>query len=164
MLVQLDRSGGTWPRPLHNTQQFSGDTSALESDLRKTVRGEVRFDDGSRSVYSTDGGNYRQIPIGVVCPRDSEDVIATVAACRSHRVPALSRGGGTSLAGQCCNTAVVMDMSKYMYRVIDIDSERKLGRAQPGCVFDRLRDEAARFGLTFGPLLRHPRSDGGPHC
>jgi FAD/FMN-containing dehydrogenase len=86
-----------------------------------------------------------------VCPLDADDVMATVSACRDHRVPVLSRGGGTSLAGQCCNTAVVMDMTKYMYRVIDIDRERRLGTVQPGCVLDRLRNEANQHGLTFGP-------------
>src|SRR5437763_11958925 len=85
--------------------------TALADELRGTLKGEVRFDDGSRALYATDGSNYRQVPIGVVLPRDRDDVIATVDAARRHHVPVLARGGGTSLAGQCCNVAVVMDMS-----------------------------------------------------
>src|SRR5690349_24467870 len=89
------------------------DPLALEADLRRAISGEVRFDAGSRALYATDGSNYRQVPIGVVIPRDVEDVVATVEVCRRHGAPLLSRGGGTSLAGQCCNEAVVVDMSKY---------------------------------------------------
>ena len=85
------------------------DPSALEAALRRHLRGEVRFDSGSRALYATDGSNYRQVPIGVVIPRDKEDVLATVALCRDHHAPLLARGGGTSLAGQCCNAAVVLD-------------------------------------------------------
>src|SRR5205809_922276 len=87
-------------------RRLTVDARALEADLRRQVRGEVRFDPGSRALYSTDASNYRQVPIGVVLPRDVEDVVATVAACRAHGAPLLSRGGGTSLAGQCCNVAV----------------------------------------------------------
>jgi FAD/FMN-containing dehydrogenase/Fe-S oxidoreductase len=125
---------------------------SLEAELRRTTGAEVRFDAGSRALYSTDGSNYRQVPIGVVVPRSIDDVVATVAAARRHGAPVLSRGGGTSLAGQCCNVAVVMDLSKYLHRVIKIDKERKLGTVQPGCVLDTLRDTAAReAGLTFAP-------------
>src|SRR4051812_49897348 len=75
------------------------DGSALAADLRGAVRGEVRFDAGSRALYATDGSNYRQVPIGVVIPGDVDDVVATVDVCRSHGAPILSRGGGTSLTG-----------------------------------------------------------------
>jgi FAD/FMN-containing dehydrogenase/Fe-S oxidoreductase len=123
----------------------------LPADLRAAVRGEVRFDRGSRALYATDGSNYRQVPIGVVVPRDVDDVVATVDICRQHRAPILSRGGGTSLAGQCCNAAVVMDMSKYVDRVVSVDAERKIARVEPGVVLDSLQREAARHGLIFGP-------------
>src|SRR3954454_25250191 len=83
------------------------DAQALSAELRGAVRGEVRFDAGSRALYATDGSNYRQPPIGVVIPRDSEDVERAVAICRAHEAPIFGRGGGTSLAGQCCNVAVV---------------------------------------------------------
>jgi FAD/FMN-containing dehydrogenase/Fe-S oxidoreductase len=123
----------------------------LAAELRKSVRGEVRFDAGSRALYATDASNYRQVPIGVVIPRDADDVEATVAACRRHGAPVLSRGGGTSLAGQCCNVAVVMDFTKYMHHVLDIDAGNRLGTVQPGCVLDDLRAAANKHGLTFGP-------------
>src|SRR5438034_11625646 len=101
------------------------DVGALESELRRNLRGEVRFDDSDRALYSTDSSNYRQIPIGVVIPRDRSDVIATVAGCRKFGAPITCRGGGTSLAGQCCNVAVVIDFTEYMNRVIDVDTRGK---------------------------------------
>ncbi len=123
----------------------------LAAELRKTTRAEVRFDAGSRALYATDGSNYRQAPIGVVIPRDKDDVIATVAAARKYGAPVLGRGGGTSLAGQCCNVAVVLDFSKYLHHVQEIDPRRRLGTVQPGCVLDDLRGAAERDHLTFGP-------------
>jgi FAD/FMN-containing dehydrogenase/Fe-S oxidoreductase len=127
------------------------DASALQAALRRHLRGEIRFDSGSRALYSTDGSNYRQVPIGVVVPRDKEDVLATVAICREHGAPLLARGGGTSLAGQCCNAAVVLDFSKYMNGILEIDPERRIARVQPGVVLDRLRAEAEKHHLTFAP-------------
>src|SRR5258707_13487592 len=85
----------------------------LERELKRTLKGEVRFDRGSRALYATDGSNYRQIPIGLVVPRDDEDVIAAVSACRRYGAPVLARGAGTSLAGQCSSVAVVLDLTKY---------------------------------------------------
>src|SRR3954468_22724114 len=110
------------------------EAEALARKLRKQIKGEARFDAGARALYATDGSNYRQTPIGVVIPRDKDDVLATVALCREFGAPITSRGCGTSLAGQCCNVAVIIDFSKYMNRVLEIDLERKLGRVQPGCV------------------------------
>jgi FAD/FMN-containing dehydrogenase/Fe-S oxidoreductase len=125
--------------------------SALENDLRCRIEGEVRFDRGSRALYATDASNYRQVPIGVVMPCSKEDVVATMDACRRHGAPVLSRGGGTSLAGQCCNVAVVIDHSKYLRRVVAIDPERRTAVVEPGCVLDHLRAEAEKHHLTFGP-------------
>src|SRR5436309_7247478 len=116
------------------------DAEALAEALRSTIHGEVRFDKGSRALYSTDGSNYRQVPIGVVLPKDVEDVIATVAACRGSGAPLLARGEWTSLAGQCCNVAVVLDLSKYMHSVLEIDPHKKLARVQPGTILDHLRN------------------------
>jgi FAD/FMN-containing dehydrogenase/Fe-S oxidoreductase len=127
------------------------DGEALAQELRGTVRGEVRFDKGSRALYATDGSNYRQVPIGVVLPRDVEDVIATIAVCRRYGAPLLPRGGGTSLAGQCCNVAVVLDFSKYMNSVIEIDPHKRQARVQPGIILDSLRNAAEHYHLTFGP-------------
>jgi len=130
---------------------WRGDAAALAADLRREVRGEVRFDAGSRALYATDASNYRQAPIGVVLPRDAADVEAAVAACRRHGAPLLGRGGGTSLAGQACNTAVVLDFSRHMAGVLELDPERRTARVLPGTVLDDLRAAAAPHGLTFGP-------------
>ncbi|HEX2569942.1 MAG TPA: FAD-linked oxidase C-terminal domain-containing protein [Polyangia bacterium] len=127
------------------------DAQALAAALDARVRGEVRFDNGGRALYATDGSNYRQVPIGVVIPRDVEDVIATVAVCREFGAPVLPRGGGTSLAGQCCNVAVVLDCSKYLRGVLELDPGRRIARVEPGCVLDELRARAEEHHLTFGP-------------
>jgi FAD/FMN-containing dehydrogenase len=105
----------------------------------------------SDDAYATDGSNYRQIPIGLVIPRDAADVVAAVAICRAHRAPVLSRGAGTSLAGQCCNVAVVLDFTKYMNRILEIDPVQRIARVQPGVVLDTLRNAAEVHKLTFGP-------------
>src|SRR5512146_1574979 len=97
------------------------DARALESELRRNVEGEVRFDAGTKAMYAVDAGNYRQVPIGVVIPRSKEDVVRAVAACRKYGAPLLSRGGGTSIPGQTCNTAIVLDWSKYMHGVQEIN-------------------------------------------
>ncbi len=127
------------------------DAASLATDLRRNVRGEVRFDDGTRALYATDGSNYRQVPIGVVLPRDDADVIAAISLARKYGAPILCRGGGTSLAGQCCNVAVVLDMSKYMATILDVDPVQRLARVQPGVILDHLRNAAEKHRLTFGP-------------
>ncbi len=123
----------------------------LEKELKRTQKGEVRFDRGSRAMYSSDGSNYRQIPIGLVVPRDAEDVIATVAACRKFGAPVLPRGAGTSLAGQCCNVAVVLDFTKYMNQILELNPAEQFARVQPGIVLDVLRARAEIHQLTFAP-------------
>ena len=127
------------------------DAAGLGEALHSQLQGEVRFDSGSRALYATDGSNYRQVPIGVVVPRNVEDVLATIALCREFGAPLLCRGGGTSLAGQCCNVAVVMDFSKYMNQILEIDPTRRIARVQPGVVLDQLRNAAEKYHLTFGP-------------
>ncbi|HEV8365460.1 MAG TPA: FAD-binding and (Fe-S)-binding domain-containing protein [Gemmatimonadaceae bacterium] len=124
--------------------------AALAAERAREVR-DVRFDDGTRALYATDASNYRQVPIGVVFPRDATEVVATIAVCRRHGAPVLPRGGGTSLAGQCCNVAVVLDFSRYMNAILEIDSAGRRARVQPGLVLDELRDAAEREQLTFGP-------------
>jgi FAD/FMN-containing dehydrogenase/Fe-S oxidoreductase len=126
----------------------SGD---LADALSAAIEGEVRFDDGSRALYATDGSNYRQVPIGVVVPKSVDDAVKAVAVARAFDAPVLGRGCGTSLAGQCCNTAVVLDFSKYLRRVHSIDPVKKLAVVDPGCVLDDLRDAAEKHKLTFGP-------------
>ena len=131
-------------------REFPG-RDALEDELCRSIRGEVGFDRGTRAIYATDASNYRQVPIGVVCPRDVNDVINAIAIARRHDAPILGRGGGTSLAGQCCNAALVLDMSRHMNGILELDPERKRARVQPGVILDSLRDAAEAHGLTFGP-------------
>jgi FAD/FMN-containing dehydrogenase/Fe-S oxidoreductase len=128
-----------------------GLAEALRARIQGEVRDHVRFDRGTRALYATDGSNYRQIPIGVVLPRDADDVLATVALCRQFGAPLLCRGGGTSLAGQCCNIAVILDFSKYMAGIVEIDPARRIARVQPGVVLDTLRAAAEKYHLTFAP-------------
>src|SRR5918999_1680648 len=136
----------------HEGTTERAEARALAADLRAVVEGEVRFDAGSRALYSTDASNYRQVPIGVVVPETLEDVVATLHVCREHGAPVLSRGGGTSLAGECCNVAVVIDFSKYLNAIIEIDAAKKRARVAPGCTLDELNHTAtARHRLTFGP-------------
>jgi len=123
----------------------------LEAALREALKGEVRFDNGARAAYAYDASNYRQVPIGVVLPRSAEDIVAAVAACREHQAPILARGGGTSLCGQTVNVAVVIDSSKYLDRVLELDAGARLARVEPGDVCDALRAAAERHGLTFAP-------------
>ncbi len=123
----------------------------LEKELKREIKGEVRFDRGSRALYATDGSNYRQIPIGLVVPRDDADVIAAVTACRKYGAPVVARGAGTSLAGQCCNVAVVLDFTKYMNQILELDPNARFARVQPGVVLDSLRNGAEAFQLTFAP-------------
>ena len=126
-------------------------SEALASALRRVVRGEVRFDAGSRALYSTDASNYRQVPVGLVVPHDADDVIAAMAACRAHGAPVLARGAGTSLAGQTCNAAVVFDYSKYMRRITAVDAAARTASVEPGVVLDRVREAAELHELTFAP-------------
>jgi FAD/FMN-containing dehydrogenase/Fe-S oxidoreductase len=132
-------------------KSFHIDAAGLAEALRRTIRGEVRFDPGARALYATDGSNYRQVPIGVVLPHDTDDVLAAISLCREFGAPLLCRGGGTSLAGQCCNVAVVLDFSKYMARILEIDPARRIARVQPGVVLDHLRNAAEKHHLTFAP-------------
>ena len=127
------------------------DAVALERALRSQLRGEVRFDSGSRALYATDGSNYRQVPIGVVLPRDVDDVLATISLAREYGAPILCRGSGTSLAGQCCNVAVILDFTRYMNQILEIDPAGPVARVQPGVVLDNLRNAAEKHHLTFGP-------------
>jgi FAD/FMN-containing dehydrogenase/Fe-S oxidoreductase len=127
------------------------DVAVLERDLRARVDGEVRFDAGSLAAYSTDASNYRQVPLGVVVPRSVDAVVEAVAVCRQHDAPLLSRGGGTSLAGECTNAAVVLDLSKHCTRLLAVDAERRTCLVEPGIVLDELNRQLAPHGLEFGP-------------
>ena len=127
------------------------DLDALEADLRRRVDGGVRFDAATRGAYSTDASNYRLPPLGVVEPRTVEAAVEAVAVCREHRIPLLSRGGGTSLAGQTTNAAVVLDWSRYCNRLVSLDLDRRTCVVEPGMVLDHLDGQLAEHGLTWGP-------------
>lgn len=129
----------------------AADVSALSEALTCRIHGEVRFDTAARAAYSADASNYRQIPIGVVIPRSVEDIVEAVDVCREFGVPILPRGGGTSQNGQCVNVAVVIDTSKYLNRVLEVDAAAQTARVEPGTVCDTLRDAAEEHALTFGP-------------
>ncbi|MDG5778045.1 FAD-linked oxidase C-terminal domain-containing protein [Haloarculaceae archaeon H-GB1-1] len=126
--------------------------AALANELREAVDGEVRFDEYAQVLYATDGSIYSARPAGVVLPRDAEDVQATVRVAASHDVPVLPRGAGTSLAGQTVGPGcVVVDCSKYMDDVVDVDPDAKRATVQPGVVQDDLDDRLAQHGLKFAP-------------
>jgi FAD/FMN-containing dehydrogenase/Fe-S oxidoreductase len=129
----------------------AGEATALAGELRRELRGAVRFDLGARAAFSTDASNFRHVPLGVVLPRDREDLVAAVEICRRHGAPVVARGGGTSLAGQAANEAVVLDCSRHLTRIVELDPARRLARVEPGVVLDDLRRAAAAHGLTFGP-------------
>jgi FAD/FMN-containing dehydrogenase/Fe-S oxidoreductase len=126
------------------------DARALRADLTAAVAGQVRFDTASRAMWSADASNYRHVPIGVVVPRDTDDVLAALTICRQHAVPVLPRGAGTSIGGQAVNTAVVLDLTR-LDRVLELDPDARTARVEPGVVCDALRDAARPHGLTFGP-------------
>ncbi|MFE2418943.1 FAD-binding and (Fe-S)-binding domain-containing protein [Streptomyces hokutonensis] len=123
----------------------------LEAELTRTVRGEVGFDVTSRALTTMDASNYRRVPLGVVAPRDADDVAATLAACRAHGVPVVARGGGTSIAGQATGTGVVLDFTRHMNRLLSLDPASRTAVVQPGLVLDRLQQAAAPHRLRFGP-------------
>ncbi|MGH3876439.1 MAG: FAD-binding and (Fe-S)-binding domain-containing protein [Actinophytocola sp.] len=123
----------------------------LEHRLRADLSGEVAFDDYTRRIYARDASMYAITPLGVVFPRDAGDVAATVAAAREHGVPVVPRGAGTSLAGQTVGPGVVLDMSRHLARIRDLDPEARVARVEPGVVQDQLNRAAAAHGLMFGP-------------
>jgi FAD/FMN-containing dehydrogenase/Fe-S oxidoreductase len=141
----MERTAGAAPRA------DAVDARTLALELARELRGEVRFSAGSRALYANDASVYRQVPIGVVVPRTTEDVTAAVALCRRHGAPIVARGCGTGLAGQTVNAAVLIDFSKYLNALLELDPERRFARVQPGLVLDDLRDAAEEHDLTFGP-------------
>ncbi|SCK57874.1 FAD/FMN-containing dehydrogenase [Streptomyces sp. WMMB 714] len=123
----------------------------VEAALRAAVGGEVEFSTTSRALVTMDASNYRRVPMGVVAPRDADDVAAVLAVCRERNVPVVARGAGTSIAGQATGTGVVLDFTRHMDRIEHIDPAARTAVVQPGTILDRLRDAAAPHGLTFGP-------------
>jgi FAD/FMN-containing dehydrogenase/Fe-S oxidoreductase len=131
--------------------QDSPVAAALERALRERIRGEVRFDAKSRLLYSTDASIYQILPVGVVVPRDADDVATAVRLAMEHEVPILPRGGGTSLAGQTTGAALVLDFSKYMNRILEVNPDGRFARVEPGVRLDRLQQAGKPHGLWFGP-------------
>ncbi|MFJ9554342.1 FAD-binding and (Fe-S)-binding domain-containing protein [Nocardiopsis sp. NPDC101807] len=127
------------------------DVAALREELRRRVDGEVRFDAGSLAAYSTDASNYRRVPLGVVVPRDVGAAAEAVSVCSLFSAPVLSRGGGTSLGGQCANAAVVIDWTKYCDRLVSVDPDRRTCVVEPGIVLDELNRQLSGHRLKFGP-------------
>ena len=127
------------------------DLRRLEDDLTSAIEGEVRFGAGDRALYAADSSNYRQTPLGLVVPYSADDVVRAIEVCRAHDAPVVSRGGGTGLAGQTCNTAVVIDFSKRLNRILKLDYDARLATVEPGVVLDSLRSAAEQQHLTFGP-------------
>lgn len=123
----------------------------LERELRRVIRGDARFDRTSRLLYSTDASMYQVEPVGVVIPRDRDDVEAALAVARATGVALLPRGGGTSLSGQTVNHAIVLDFSRWMNRVLEVNAEERWARVQPGVVQDELNHHVRGQGLLFGP-------------
>ncbi|GAB3290123.1 FAD-binding and (Fe-S)-binding domain-containing protein [Parasphingorhabdus pacifica] len=133
------------------TPSTAADVPEFAADLRAALDGHARFDPGTRALYATDASNYRQLPTGVVFPRNDSDVAATIAFAREHGLPITSRGAGTSIAGNAVGTGLVIDFARHMNRILDVDPEARTATVQPGVVLDTLRSAAAPHGLTFGP-------------
>lgn len=123
----------------------------LVAELRRVVQGEVRFDGYTRMLYSTDASQYQIKPIGVVIPKNADDVQATVELAAKRNIPVLPRGGGSSLAGQAVGAAIVIDFSKYMHEVVQLDTEAQTVTVQPGINFTALNSQMGKHGLMIGP-------------
>jgi FAD/FMN-containing dehydrogenase/Fe-S oxidoreductase len=143
------RNGG---RRLTDRQRANLNSLALQADLREKVKGEVRFDAGTRAIYAHDSSNYRQVPFGVVIPEDADDVIAAIEVCHRHGAPVLPRGTGTSLSGETTNVAVIIDTSKKMREILEVNAEEGYAWVEPGVIRDQLSDKTeAEYDLTFAP-------------
>ncbi|WP_052844914.1 FAD-binding and (Fe-S)-binding domain-containing protein [Streptomyces sp. NRRL S-31] len=127
------------------------EAAALAGALRRAVRGEVAFGVTARALVTMDASNYRRVPLGVVAPRDADDVAAALEVCRARGVPVVARGGGTSIAGQATGTGVVLDFTRHMSALLELDPGSRTAVVQPGLVLDRLQEAAAPHGLRFGP-------------
>jgi FAD/FMN-containing dehydrogenase/Fe-S oxidoreductase len=140
-----------WTSTVPAEDKYAVEARGIAEALRQRIEGEVRFAAGDRALYATDLSVFRQVPIGVVVPRTVDDVVATVAVCREHGVPILARGGGTSLAGQTCNLAVVIDFSKYLNHILEYDPLGRTAWVEPGVICDQLRHRAWHDHLTWAP-------------
>src|ERR671926_1385102 len=139
-------------RKLNDRQRINLNSLALQAELRERLKGEVRFDAGTRAIYAHDSSNYRQVPFGVVIPKDEDDVVAAIEVCRKHGAPILPRGCGTSLSGETTNVAVILDTSKYMREILEVNPDEGYAWVQPGVVRDQLSDMTQeRYNMFFAP-------------
>ncbi|WP_411079819.1 FAD-binding and (Fe-S)-binding domain-containing protein [Streptomyces sp. cmx-18-6] len=129
----------------------TGPSPAFVAALRSAVRGESDFGAAARALTTMDASNYRRVPLGVLAPRDAEDVAAALTVCQEHGVPVVPRGGGTSIAGQATGTGLVLDLTRHLRSILDLDPAARTAVVQPGVILDDLRAAAAPHGLTFGP-------------
>ncbi|WEH17241.1 FAD-binding and (Fe-S)-binding domain-containing protein [Streptomyces sp. VNUA24] len=144
--------GGAAARDTAGDADAAALRAALPAALRAAgVRGEAAFGVTARALTTMDASNYRRVPLGVVAPRDADDVAAVLSVCREHGVPVVARGGGTSIAGQATGTGVVLDLTRHMNRLVSLDPGARTAVVQPGLVLDRLQEAAAPHGLRFGP-------------
>src|SRR5438045_2533949 len=144
-----------------STEGIIARVNDLEQELRKVITGDVRFDPASRLLYATDASMYQVEPIGVVIPRDNDDVQAAVEVAKARQVALLPRGGGTSLTGQTVNRALVLDFSRHMHGILEVNAEELWARVQPGLVQDNLNHHVRPRGLLFGPDTSTPRRRPG---
>ncbi len=150
MTTELESPGAS--AAVSNARRIRGrQREELADEIRRRVNGEVRFDPFSRVLYSTDASIYQMEPVGVVIPRDADDVLAVMEVARDNRIPVLPRGGGTGLAGQTVNHAIVLDFSKYMNGLLEVNREEGWARVQPGIVLDHLNRQLAPQGLMYAP-------------
>lgn len=126
-------------------------TTELQTALSEEVTGETRFDDGSRAMYANDASKFRQVPIGVVVPATLEDVVTAHRICQRFGAPVLNRGAGTSLSGETVNNAVVLDHSKYLTSIGELDLQRKTVTCEPGVINEELNRHTGQHDLVFGP-------------
>ncbi|MFK7856060.1 MAG: FAD-binding and (Fe-S)-binding domain-containing protein, partial [Granulosicoccus sp.] len=136
---------------MRHSSVYHDHLAAFVRTLAHELTGDCDFSAAGVALYTSDASNYRQIPLGVVYPKNSEDVKVTTTLCREHGLPVLMRGGGTSQNGQCVNVAVILDCSRYMNRVLSINTQDRTALIEPGVICDALKAKAEQSGLTFGP-------------
>ncbi|MFB6952121.1 FAD-binding and (Fe-S)-binding domain-containing protein [Streptomyces niveus] len=138
-------------RPAHESAENQELARTLQRDLARDLDGEVQFDDYTRQLFARDASMYAITPLGVVFPRNADDVAAAVAAAAAHRVSVVPRGAGTSLAGQTVGPGLVLDLSRYMNNIVELDAGSGTALVEAGVVQDQLNRAASPWGLMFGP-------------
>ena len=134
-----------------NARLHHSELNPFYTELLGALQGEADFTDAGVALYTLDASNYRQIPLGVVYPASIDDIVVTTRLCRQYALNVLMRGGGTSQNGQCVNEAVVIDCSRHLQQVIELDPVAGTAWVQPGIICDSLKQAAEIHGLTFGP-------------